>query len=210
MIRVATVDDHPMFLDGLRRVLKRMKNVDLVAQGTSADDAVQIAKDVKPDLMLIDITMPGGGLEAASSILERDDRAKIILLTASDDEDRLSEALAMGVRGYVLKAGAVNELHSAISSVRGGGTYVSAEFAMRVVVAKSRRPQRHQSNVADFTLSERRILDLLVHGYTNKQIAEKLDLAVPTVKNALSVAFYKLKVRTRLQALLAWREAQRR
>lgn len=210
MIRVATVDDHPLFLDGLRRVLKRMKNVDLVAQGTSADDAVSIAADVKPDLMLLDITMPGGGLGAANNILKRDDAAKIILLTASDDEDCLSEALAMGVKGYVLKAGAVNELQSAITSVGGGGTYVSAEFAMRVVVAKSRRPERPQSNVSDFTVSERRILDLLVRGYTNKQIAEELELAIPTVKNALSVAFYKLKVRTRLQALLAWREAKGR
>lgn len=207
MIRIATVDDHPIFLDGLQRILKRMGTVEVVAQGTCADEAIQIAREVRPDVMLLDITMPGGGLRAAAHILADAPHSKIILLTASDEEEQLSEAIALGVKGYVLKAGAVNELQSAITSVEGGGTYVSVEFAARVVMAMARKPPQQKIDKADFTPSERRILDLLILGLSNKQIAEQLNLAVPTVKNALSASFSKLKVRTRLQALIAWRKA---
>jgi len=208
MIRIATVDDHPIFLDGLRRVLKSMKTVDVVAQGTCAAEAIRIARDVRPDVMLLDIDMPGGGLQAARDILSTAPGSKIILLTASDREEQLSEAIALGVQGYVLKAGAVNELQTAISSVDRGETYVSVEFAMRVVMARlNEPPPKPEIDKSDFTPAEKRILDLLALGHTNRQIAERLDLAIPTVKNALCAAFAKLGVRTRVQALLAWRKA---
>jgi DNA-binding NarL/FixJ family response regulator len=88
-----------------------------VAQGTCADEAIQIAREVRPDVMLLDITMPGGGLRAAAHILADAPHSKIILLTASDEEEQLSEAIALGVKGYVLKAGAVNESVAPIPSV---------------------------------------------------------------------------------------------
>lgn len=210
MIRVATVDDHPMFLEGLRRVLKSMGNIDVVAHGTSADDACRIAKEVRPDVMLLDIDMPGSGLDAAERILAEQPQSRIVMLTASVQEDQLSRAIALGVQGYVMKAGGIGELQTAIRSIDRGERYVSVGLAVRALQSRLAEPlpavPPAQPKSA-FTPAERRILDLLAQGHTNKQIAERLDLAVPTVKNALRIAFFKLGVHTRLQALLAWRKA---
>ncbi len=212
MIRVATIDDHPMFLEGLRRVLRSMDRIELVAQGTCADDACRIAQEVRPDVMLLDIDMPGSGLDAAERILAQSPDIRIVILTASVREDQLSRAIAAGVQGYVMKAGGIGELQTAIRSVERGERYVSVGLAVQAL--KSRLTEVHASEQAQasplaksaFTPAERRILDLVALGHTNKQIAEQLHLAVPTVKNALRVAFFKLGVHTRLQALLAWRK----
>lgn len=212
MIRVATVDDHPMFLDGLRRVLKSMDHIEVVAQGTCADDACRIAQEVRPHVMLLDIDMPGSGLDAAERILTRDPESRIVMLTASVREDQLSRAIALGVQGYVMKAGGIGELQTAIRSVARGERYVSVGLAVRALQSRMTETQAAaQPPVAPpaksaFTPAERRILDLLAQGHTNKQIAEQLSLAVPTVKNALRIAFFKLGVHTRLQALLVWRK----
>lgn len=211
MIRVATVDDHPMFLDGLRRVLKSMGHIDVVAQGCCADEACRIAQELRPDVMLLDIDMPGSGLDAAERILSERPESKIVMLTASVREDQLSRAIALGVQGYVMKAGGIGELQTAIRSVDRGERYVSVDLAVRALqsrLAESEAcaPAAPTAVVKSaFTPAERRILDLLALGHTNKQIAEQLELAVPTVKNALRIAFFKLGVHTRLQALLAWR-----
>lgn len=210
MIRVATVDDHPMFLEGLHRVLKSMGHIDVVAQGTSADDACRIAKEVRPDVMLLDIDMPGSGLDAAERILAEQPQSRIVMLTASVQEDQLSRAIALGVQGYVMKAGGIGELQTAIRSVDRGERYVSVGLAVRALQSRLAEPLPAAPPAqpkSAFTPAERRILDLLAQGHTNKQIAERLDLAVPTVKNALRIAFFKLGVHTRLQALLAWRKA---
>lgn len=209
MITIAAVDDHPLFLDGLRRILRRAKDVNLVAEGSSAEDAISIASQHKPDVMLLDITMPGGGLRAARSILSDNGAVRVIMLTASDDDEYLSEALAVGVKGYVVKAGSADDLLLAIASVRNGQTYISSEFATRLILSNSRRSDRFILKKSDFSEREAMILDLLVQGCTNKQIADELSLAVPTVKNALTIAFQKLRVHTRVQALLAWRNALR-
>lgn len=209
MITIAAVDDHPLFLDGLRRILRRAKDVNLVAEGSSAEDAISIALQHKPDVMLLDITMPGGGLRAARSILSDNGAVRVIMLTASDDDEYLSEALATGVKGYVVKAGSADDLLLAIARVRNGQTYISSEFATRLILSNSRRSDRLVLKKSDFSEREAMILDLLVQGCTNKQIADELNLAVPTVKNALTIAFQKLRVHTRVQALLAWRNALR-
>ena len=132
------------------------------------------------------------------------------MLTASVREDQLSRAIALGVQGYVMKAGGIGELQTAIRSVDRGERYVSVGLAVRALQSRLAEPQPAAAPVtaakSAFTPAERRILDLLAQGHTNKQIAEKLDLAVPTVKNALRIAFFKLGVHTRLQALLAWRK----
>jgi two-component system nitrate/nitrite response regulator NarL len=212
MIRVATVDDHPMFLDGLRRVLKSMEHIEIVAQGKSADDACRIAQEVRPDVMLLDIDMPGNGLDAAERILAADPERKIVMLTASVREDQLSRAIALGVQGYVMKAGGIGELQTAIRSVDRGERYVSVGLAVRALQSRLVEQQAPAQAPATppaksaFTPAERRILDLVALGHTNKQIAEQLNLAIPTVKNALRIAFFKLGVHTRLQALLAWRK----
>lgn len=212
MIRVATIDDHPMFLDGLRRVLKAMDQIEVVAQGTCADDACRIAHEVRPDVMVLDIDMPGNGLDAAERIFANVPEAKIVMLTASVRDDQLSRAIALGVQGYVMKAGGIGELQTAIRSVNRGERYVSVGLAVRALESRLSNPPEPApapaapATKSAFTPSERRILDLLAQGHTNKQIAEQLDLAVPTVKNALRICFFKLGVNSRLQALLAWRK----
>lgn len=213
MIRVATVDDHPMYLDGLRRVLKLMGQIEVVAQGSCAEDAFHISQEIRPDVLLLDIDMPGNGLDAAERILADNPASKIVMLTASVRDDQLSRAIALGVQGYVMKAGGIGELQAAIRSVERGERYVSVGLAVRALQSRLVQSQGVAPDAAPppvksaFTPAERRILDLLAQGHTNKQIAEQLDLAVPTVKNALRAAFFKLGVHTRLQALLAWRKA---
>jgi two-component system, NarL family, nitrate/nitrite response regulator NarL len=123
-IRVAAIDDHPFFLDGVRRALSRAIDLDLIAQGASAMDACRIATERQPDVMLLDIDIPGGGIEAARVIMTDCAPIKIIMLTASNHEEHVAAAIAAGAQGYLLKGTDAAELLNAIRQVHAGCFYV--------------------------------------------------------------------------------------
>jgi DNA-binding NarL/FixJ family response regulator len=123
-IRIAAIDDHPFFLDGVRRALSRAVDLDLIAQGGSATEARQIADERHPDIMLLDIDIPGGGIEAARAIMGSRAPVKIIMLTASNHEEHVAAAIAAGAQGYLLKGTDAAELLKAIRLVHAGCFYV--------------------------------------------------------------------------------------
>lgn len=204
-IRIAVVDDHPIFCAGLKRTFGRVKDMTLVAMGGSASDALRIAKQEQPDILLLDVTMPGCGLAAAGAIKELGLPCQVIILTGSDDDGHLASAFAAGARGYVLKGSTSAELIDAVRTVHSGQPYVTSTLSTRILVHAARKSEV-ASNAATHGINarERQILEFASQGLTNQDIAVRLGLALPTVRNYMSAIFDKLQVRNRAEAVAVW------
>ncbi len=213
-IRVSAIDDHPMFLEGLRRAVRQTPDVELVAEGCTADDACRIAETVKPDVMLLDIGIPGDGLKALRRILSMASPVTVIMLTASDSDEHVAEALAAGAKGYLVKGAGASEVIEAIRSVRSNIPYISTSVASRLLIQKvaAERAQQGGGPAASpsgylprslLSQREQQIVDYASQGLTNKEIADKLGLSVRTVKREMSIILQKLQVRSRLAAAVA-------
>jgi two-component system, NarL family, nitrate/nitrite response regulator NarL len=202
-IRIAIVDDHPFFIDGVERALRKVQEITLVAQGACADDACRIAKEHEPDIMLLDITMPGGGIEAARSITDGDNAIKIIMLTGSDDDEHVAAALAAGASGYLLKGANRTELVEAVRAVHHGRPFITPALSTRLLVQRTRgsQPDVAAAARAKLNLREHQMLDYAAQGLNNSEIAARCNLALPTVKNCMSRIFQKLQVRNRTEAI---------
>ena len=203
-IRIAMIDDHPIFRGGLKRAISRAKDVKLVAEGATAADACIIAKELQPDVMLLDITIPGGGIEAATAIVASGSSVKVIMLTGSDDDERVAAALAAGAQGYLLKGTNAGELLEAVRIVHSGHPYVTPALSSRLLVRAARMQLLADNATAKgFGLNhrEQQILELAAEGLSNSDIAARLGLAVPTVKNYMSHIFQKMQVRSRVEAI---------
>ena len=210
-IEVAVVDDHPLFREGVVHSLEAEPDIAVVGQGATADDAIRLAQRLLPDLMLLDLGMPGGGLNAAKSILAECPVVKIVVLTASAEEDDLLAALKAGARGYVVKGVASRELVSIIHTVQAGDVYVTPSVAAGLLVemaSTGSKPKPPANPLDELTERENQILALLAQGQSNKEIGQKLYLTEKTVKHYITNIFQKLQVRNRVEAaLLAQRSA---
>jgi DNA-binding NarL/FixJ family response regulator len=203
-IRVAVVDDHPLFRDGVIQTFDNSEELDLVAMGASGDDAIQIVKDVGPDVLLLDIQLPGGGIEAAQMISTLASHTKIIILTASENEDDVSAALEAGACGYILKGISGRDLVRTVRAVQNGDTYVTPSLAARMLKSIHRRPASPKAEKTVFVLTPREedILDCVAIGQTNKEIAINLNISEKTVKHYMTTIMHKLQVRNRVEAAL--------
>ena len=201
-IRVAVVDDHPLFREGVVQTFCKTEGFDLVAVGATCDDAVQIAKTAAVDVMLLDIQLPGGGIEAAQLIVALPSQTKIIMLTASESEDHVSAALEAGACGYVLKGISGRDLTLTVRAVQNGDTYVTPALAARMLKSIHRRPIAPKPEPVMFTLTPREedILDCVSVGQTNKETANKLKISEKTVKHYMTTIMHKLHVRNRVEA----------
>lgn len=202
-IQVIIVDDHPLFRDGVVNTLRAEPDFEIVAEGTSAADAVRLASEHLPDLLLLDINIPGGGLNAVPKIAASSPVTKIIMLTASEEEDDVVSALKAGARAYIVKGVAARELRSVLRAVYNGEAYVTPTLAASLLSdfraaasAKSRGP------LDDLTEREREILELVANGKSNKGIAAELFLSEKTVKHYMTNILQKLHVRNRVEAAL--------
>jgi two-component system, NarL family, nitrate/nitrite response regulator NarL len=203
-IRVAAVDDHQIFLAGLERAVRRAPDIELVAQGSCGADALRIARDVQPDIMLLDISMPGSGIETARQITRDHSGVKIIILTASNDDEQLSLALSAGADGFLLKGIQLAELLEAIRAVSRGETYMAPEVAGRMLAQKvklDRKMQAAKQALGNLNAREQEILLNMAKGSTNQEIAERMDLTTSTVRTYVSQIFDKMRVRNRVQAV---------
>jgi len=208
-IRVAVVDDHPLFRDGVVQTFGNNKELDIVAMGENSDDAVKIVKEVGPDILLLDIQLPGGGIEAAQAIAGLSCTTKVIMLTASESEDHVSAALEAGACGYVLKGVSGGELVDTILAVQNGDTYVTPVLAARMLKGIHRRqaaPTKSQKTVFMLTPREEDILDCVAIGQTNKEIAIHLNISEKTVKHYMTTIMHKLQVRNRVEAAVKARQ----
>lgn len=205
-IRIAVVDDHPLLREGVVGTLCAA-GLDVVGEGASAADAVRIAAEHAPQVMLLDISMPGGGVEAARAIAKAHPGIRTIVLTVSEREDDVIAAMEAGARAYILKGVGGPELLATIRAVGRGETYIAPQIAARVLSRMQRRVNGGASKAkaveSELTLREEQIMDQVAKGLTNKEIALKFSLSEKTVKHYMTSVMQKLQVRNRVQAVLA-------
>jgi two-component system, NarL family, nitrate/nitrite response regulator NarL len=189
-IGIVIVDDHPLFRDGV------------AAQGSNAKEALELAKKYLPDVILLDITMPGSGLEAAKTIATACPVTKIIMLTFSEEEDDVNTALKAGAKAYVLKGVSSRELKSIIRSVYDGHVYVTPTLAASMLRDLSKSSEIPSNPLEELSEREKGILELVASGKSNKAIGSELGLTEKTIKHYMSNILQKLQVRNRVEAAL--------
>ena len=212
-IRLVIIDDHPIFREGVVSILGSEPDLDVVGQGLTADDALRLTRDLLPDVILLDVNMPGGGLNAAETIANSFPVVKIIMLTGSADEDDVLAALKAGAHAYVLKGVAARELNTILHTVYAGEGYVTPSLAASLLSEmKSPVKEKQPTKVDSFdelTDRERQILELIADGTSNKEIGQKLFLTEKTIKHYVTNILQKLHVSNRVQAaLLAQQKAR--
>jgi len=203
-IRIVVADDHPMFRAGVVSSLAANVDFEVVGEGSSADEAVALAEKLQPDVCLLDIAMPGGGLVAARDITASLPQTKVVMLTVSEDEDDLLAAMKAGASGYVLKGAPASELMNVLKTVNAGEVYVAPGLAWGLLREMS-KPR--SAPLDELSTREREVLELVAAGLSNQEIGERLGLAEKTIKHYMTSILGKLRVRSRVEAaLLAYRE----
>jgi two-component system nitrate/nitrite response regulator NarL len=205
-IRIAVIDDHPMFREGAVQIFACMDDIEVVAEGATAADALRVAQELRPDVMLLDISLPGGGLEAAACIARACPGVRAVMLTASESELDIASALQVGARGYILKGSSGTEVVETVRAIFNSESYVAPSLAARLLIQMGKRAEVVASKPGnDLTSREEEILSLVSRGMTNKEIANRLDLTERTVKHHMTSIMRKSKVRNRVEAMLMFR-----
>jgi len=207
-IRLVIADDHPIFRDGLRRLLEAEPDMKVIGEAKDGSEAVKLARQLKPDIMLLDLAMPKHpGLEALRELSDGGaNSVRVILLTAAAEKNQIVEALQLGARGVVLKDSATQLLLKAIHTVMAGEYWVGREAVsnlvqyLRNLVQASTEAAKHKK--FGLTPRELEIISAVVAGFANKEIAEYFKISEDTVKHHLSNIFDKLGVSTRLELAL--------
>jgi DNA-binding NarL/FixJ family response regulator len=208
-VRILIVDDHPLFRKGLRMVLSSLPDMLVAGEATTAQEAITQAGSLQPDLILMDLQMPGGsGLTAVRHITNHYPHIRILVVTLFADDESVFTALRAGARGYILKDADETEMIRAIRAVAQGEAIFSPAIATRLIDFFATTPTTaSQSIFPDLTDREREILTLIARGEKNATIAEKLTISLKTVRNHVSNIFSKLQVADRAQAAIRAREA---
>jgi two-component system response regulator DegU len=204
-ISVLIADDHSLIRQGLKQILELETDIAVIAQASNGSEAVQLAKEHNPDIILMDINMPGtNGLQAIKEIKQDKLECKIIVLTIHEDREYLFKTLQMGAEGYVLKDAEPAVLLEAIRSVNSGKSYIQSNMTMELVKEFNRvtmhEKEKHDDN--NLTSREIEVLELIAEGMINKEIAKHLYISEKTVKNHVSNIFRKLNVSDRTQAAI--------
>jgi DNA-binding NarL/FixJ family response regulator len=201
MTRVLIVDDHPVFRDGLAGLLATVPGVEVAGTAGTAEEALAAIKDTTPDVVLMDINLPGAsGVEATRRAAQLAPATAVLVITMVDDDETVFAALAAGARGYVLKGASGDEIAAALRTVAAGGAVFGAGVASLLL---ARPPGRaNPSRPDDLTTREREVLDLLADGASNQQIARSLGISLKTVQNHVSHILDKLQAADRTQAAL--------
>ncbi len=202
-IRILVADDHPLFRQGVAMSLATVADFAVIGEAGTGEEAFALAAELLPDVLLLDITMPGeGGIAAARRITAAWPVVRIIMLTVSEDQDNLIAALKAGARGYVLKGVSARELSNAVRTVAEGDVYISPSLAGGILYEMTHAPTQQHDPLSSLTDREREILGLVADGLTNREIGEKLHLAEKTIKHYMTNVLQKLQVRSRVEAAL--------
>ena len=201
-IRVLVADDHPLFRAGVTQSLSSEPDLMVIGQAEDGKTACNLAIETRPDVVLLDIVMPGqSGIETARQISLSCSTAKILMLTVSEDQDDLMSALKVGARGYVLKGVSARELANAVRAVAVGEVYISSALASNILFEMT-HGQPTTDPLDELTDREHQILNLVSEGLTNREIGEHLHLAEKTIKHYMTNVLQKLHVRSRVEAAL--------
>jgi len=203
-IRIAVVDDHPMMRRGVTETLSEEADLELVGVGGSAEDAMRLAKHERPDLILLDIALPGGGIEATKEIAKAYPDIKVVMLTVREDRATVNAALRAGARGYIVKGVEGPELVSTLRTINSGQSYVTPALAAQLLAdaGPAPAPSATAGTPTRLTGREQQIVMLLGDGLSNLEIAERLELTESTVKHYMTRILQKLGLRNRTEAAL--------
>jgi len=200
-IRILIVDDHPLFRAGVAHSLDVEPDFSVVGQAENGEHGIELAKSLRPDVVMLDVSMPGiDGIATAARIAAALPDTRIIMLTVSENEDSLMAALKAGAHGYVLKGVSSIELRAVIRRVAAGEAYVTPLLAGKMLTELSR--PSGPACLEELTKREAEVLDLLSQGLANREIGERLHLAEKTIKHHISGILQKLQVRSRTEAAI--------
>jgi DNA-binding NarL/FixJ family response regulator len=206
VIRVLLVDDHPVYRDGVRLNLEGWEEVEVIGEAGDGDAAIEAAARLRPNVILMDVQMPGrSGVEATREIVARDPGVAIVVLTMFEDDELVAAAMRAGARGYLLKDAGREELRRAVAAAASGQAIFSASVAHRLTSLVGASPA--PPPFPELTPRERDVLELMAQGRLNADIAQRLGLSEKTVRNQVSVIFSKLEVLGRSEAIVKAREA---
>jgi len=183
--------------------------LEIVGEGATAEDAIRIAEKERPDVLLLDIGIPGGGIEATRSITRISPFTKVIVLTISEREDDVTKALEAGAKGYVLKGTSGSNLVETLLAVSRGESYVTPALAARLLRHVTEQELSRAPSLPELTRREAEILAEVTRGLTNKEIARALTLSEKTVKHHMTNIMQKLQVRNRVEAAMIFRKQAR-
>ena len=208
-LRVLVVDDHPMFRAGVTGLLSSVEDTDVVGTAGDGDAAVREATLSRPDVILMDLDLPGtSGLEATRRITKASPESAVLVLSMLDDDESVLAAMRAGARGYVLKGAGQEELLAAIRAVAAGGAVFGAAVAARMLATLD-RPGPATPQFPELTDREAEVLALMADGRDNRSIADELGVSAKTVANHVSHVLTKLQARDRVEAVLRARDARR-
>ena len=206
-IRIVLADVHPLFREGVARRLSDCSDYDVVAVCACSDELLKAVCDHSPDIAMLDISLPGGGVQLVHRIQTICPTVRMVILTASDKERDVTGALESGVRGYVLKGVGGEELSHIIRSVHRGNVYISPDLSARILMTnKEHKDPRVADLFSDLTDREAEILKRISLGLSNRETARALTLSEQTVKHYMSNVLQKLQVRNRVEAAIKARE----
>lgn len=206
-VRVLVADDHALFRRGLEMVISAEEDIEVVGEAGDGKDAVNLVLEHVPDLVLMDVRMPGGGgIEATRAIKEAAPNTKILMLTISDEEEDLYGAIKAGASGYLLKEISIDEVADAIRSVRAGQSLISPSMASKLLdefAAMARKDdEKQEMPTPRLTKREMEVLRLVAQGMNNRAIARELFISENTVKNHVRNILEKLHLHSRMEAVI--------
>jgi len=210
-IRVIVIDDHPLFRKGVVQTLSAEPEFQVIGQAESGEEAVNLASEHLPDILLLDVGIPGGGIKTAQKITNLCPATKIVMLTVSEDEENLAAAFKAGARAYILKGVSAHELIQILFEVASGEVYVSPMLASKLLLENGIRHTEldiQNDSLLELSRRECQILELVAIGSSNKEIGEKLFLSEKTVKHYMTNILQKLQVRNRVEAALIAQRAR--
>lgn len=202
-MRIVIIDHHPLFREGMALILSQEPDFTIVGHAASADEGVQLVSTLAPDIALIELCIPGGGMAALQQINQFTPSTRVIMLSHSDDEQPMLAAMKGGARGYVLNTIATHQLVAIIRDVHSGATHVSQELAMRVLMnVANPRASKPLSRLDTLSEREQQILAMVSSGSSNRQIAAALNRTEAVIKNHMTIIMKKLQVNNRVQAAM--------
>ena len=208
-IHVLIADDHPLYREGVRKMLSMAPEIEIIGEAASGDEVITQALELQPDVILMDLKMPSvNGIEATRRILHASPRIGVLVLTMFETDETVFAAMRAGARGYLLKDADQEEVLRAVKAVSRGEAIFSPAIAERLIhYFAALRPITADLAFPELTEREREILHLIAQGHSNPEIAERLLLSIKTVQNHVSNIFSKLQVADRAQAIVRARDA---
>lgn len=206
-LRVLIADDHPLFRDGMRGLLSTQPDIEVVGEATTGEEAIKLSSELEPDVVLMDVKMPGlGGIEATRRVLAANPRIRVLVVTMFEDDATVFAAVRAGALGYLVKGADGADIVAAVHAAASGQPVFGAALAGRLRSWFAEPPQEH-APFPQLTARERDILDHLAAGLSNAEIGQRLHLSSKTVANNVSAILTKLHVNHRSQAIILARDA---